>query len=100
MVSKAALPYLTAILALWSGGLLSAANTTGATQTRVTASYARIPMSFESCFEAMCAEADSQAKFFSRVRPAAWLAKLNNAGTTLVYATHIAPGGQIWKIAV
>jgi hypothetical protein len=47
MITRTELPYLTAILALASAGLLSAANTTGATQARVTASYARIPMSFK-----------------------------------------------------
>ena len=66
MVTRTAIPYLPAILALASAGLLPAANTKDATQARLTASYARIPMSFESCFEAMCAEAGSQAKFFSR----------------------------------
>jgi hypothetical protein len=66
MVTRTALPYLPTILALASAALLSAANTTGATQARVTASYARIPMSFEPCFEAMCADAGSQAKYFSQ----------------------------------
>ncbi len=41
-------------------------NPAAASQARLTASYARLPMSFEPCFEAMCAEAGSQAKYFSR----------------------------------
>jgi uncharacterized protein (TIGR03437 family) len=44
----------------------SAPNTAGAAQGHATAGYARLPMSFEPCFEAMCAEAGSQAKYFSR----------------------------------
>jgi hypothetical protein len=40
--------------------------TAGAEQVRGTASYAKLPLSFEPCFEAMCAEAGSQAKYFSR----------------------------------
>jgi uncharacterized protein (TIGR03437 family) len=43
-----------------------AAMTAGAEQVRGTASYAKLPLSFEPCFEAMCAEAGSQAKYFSR----------------------------------
>jgi uncharacterized protein (TIGR03437 family) len=38
--------------------------------------------------------------FDAGVSRAPWLAKLNDAGTTLVYSTHIAPGGQIVRIAV
>ena len=43
-----------------------AAMTAGAEQVPGTASYAKLPLSFEPCFEAMCAEAGSQAKYFSR----------------------------------
>ena len=41
-------------------------NSALAAQVRLTAGYARVPMSFEPCFEAICAEVGSQAKFFSR----------------------------------
>ena len=44
----------------------AAANTARAAQLHVTAGYAKLPMSFEPCFEAMCADAGSQAKYFSR----------------------------------
>src|ERR1700693_2117509 len=43
-----------------------AADAARAAQVRATASYARLPMSFEPCFEAICADAGSQAKYFSR----------------------------------
>ena len=43
-----------------------APNTARAAQLHMTAGYAKLPMSFEPCFEAMCAEAGSQAKYFSR----------------------------------
>lgn len=66
MVTRTALPYLPAILALASAGLLSAANTARAAQVRGTANYAKLSLSFEPCFEAMCAEAGSQATYFSR----------------------------------
>lgn len=66
MAIKTAPLHLQAMLALALAGLLSAADAGSATQARVTASYSRIPMSFESCFEAMCGEAGSQVKFFSR----------------------------------
>jgi uncharacterized protein (TIGR03437 family) len=47
---------------------VGAAMTAGAEQVRGTANYAKLPLSFEPCFEAMCAEAGSQAKYFSRGR--------------------------------
>ena len=43
-----------------------AAKTAGAGRGRGTASYAKLPLSFEPCFEAICADAGSQAKYFSR----------------------------------
>src|SRR5580700_7935312 len=44
----------------------TADKTAGAAHVPAKASYARLPMSFEPCFEAMCAGAGSQAKYFSR----------------------------------
>ncbi len=44
----------------------AAADAARAAPVSATASNARLPMSFEPCFEAMCAEAGSQAKYFSR----------------------------------
>jgi hypothetical protein len=43
-----------------------AAKTAGAAQVRSSASYAKLPLSFEPCFEAICADAGSQAKYVSR----------------------------------
>ena len=43
-----------------------APNTARSAESHMTAGYAKLPMSFEPCFEAMCAEAGSQAKYFAR----------------------------------
>ena len=43
----------------------TATSTPGAAQIHATAGYARLPMSFEPCFEAICGESGSQAKYFS-----------------------------------